>query len=156
VDPRAFAFTEFIVGAVVKIRREQFDAIAAGWSRIRRASYVARLRDEIGTRLPTSAQELERRVDEGCKAAARLGLTVERDVYRFLRLMFVDMDTAGQRPGVQELTWRVLTDSTLDGAKRLDFLEHAVFGASFKGQLSRPVSEPYDVTDNGSLKKPTR
>ena len=114
----------------MKIRRDQFDAIAAGWHRMRRAQYIAKLRDELGSRVPVSNQELETRVNEGCKAAAKLGLTADRDVYRLLRLMFVNV--AWERPGVQELTWRVLLDTTIAGAKRLDFLEHCVLDAPFK------------------------
>jgi hypothetical protein len=124
MDARAAAYTGFAAGVAVKIRDEQLEAIAAAWRRLRRAEYALKLRGELGSQVPVSNQELEKKIEDGWAAASLLGITGDREVYRFLRLMFVK--TKWDRPGLQEVTFRVLTDTTLSANERLDFVERSL------------------------------
>jgi O-methyltransferase involved in polyketide biosynthesis len=113
-----------VIEDAVKIRDEQFDAITAAWRRLRRAEYASKLRGELGGRIPTSNQVLEKKIEDGWTAALRLGIGGDSEIYRFLRLMFVE--TTWDRPGLQEVTYRVLTDTSLSATQRIDFVERTL------------------------------
>jgi len=120
----------------VKIRDEQFEAITTAWRRLRRAEYASKLRGELGGRVPASNQELEKRIEDGWTAALRLGISGDREIYRFLRLMF--LETLWERPGLQEVTYRVLADTSLSATQRLDFVEQALLDQPRAGSQENP------------------
>jgi hypothetical protein len=110
----------------MRIRGEQLDAIAAGFRRSREAIYAARLRVEANIGVDrVSDGALKEHIHSGCIAAAKLGITHDADVYRFLRLAHVNA-SEWRKPGIEEVMVRVLTDVTLSSAKRLDFIEFSL------------------------------
>ncbi|MFO0828488.1 MAG: hypothetical protein U0572_10115 [Phycisphaerales bacterium] len=85
----------------------------------------------IGTRLRREApelvdaisdQELEKQVEEACKAAEVLAFVEPEHVYRFIRLRYLPA-SCWQRPGAEDMLTRVLTDTSVEAGRRLDFIE---------------------------------
>lgn len=113
------------------IRSEQFAAMASEAERSRRAAFIVRLRKEMPDQTATiPQQELEKQVEDGYKAAQALAITDADHVYRFLRLRYLP-SSVWERPAAQEMMVRVLTDTSLDAGRRLQFIETGIVGQRF-------------------------
>jgi hypothetical protein len=105
------------------IRREQFATLAAGWERAWHTAFMVRLRDELPVHVGAiPQQDLQKQVEDGCKAAALLAITDTDHVYRFLRLRYLPA-SVWERTAAQEMMVRVLTDTSIEAGLRLRFVE---------------------------------
>jgi hypothetical protein len=109
---------------MLTIRNDQLNTMAAEWQRSLHAAYMARLRRDLPDRVAgLSEAELRKQVEDGCKAAEALAITEYDHVYRFLRLRYLPA-SVWERPGAQVVLMRVLTDTEVDAATRLRFVEN--------------------------------
>lgn len=93
-----------------------------------RAELVTRLHRRLRSHVTgVTDEELRRHVEDGVVAAEALAIRNPADVYRFLRLRYVPA-SCWARPGAQEVLVRVLTDTTVDAGRRLDFVERLARG----------------------------
>src|SRR5262249_31359396 len=104
------------------------------WEQSRCTAFIARLRNELPAQVGAISQEdLEKEVEVGCKAAEALEINDTDHIYRFLRLRYLPTST-WERPGAQEMMVRVLTDTSVDAGRRLQFVETNI--------VSRPLDHP--------------
>jgi hypothetical protein len=105
------------------VRNEQLAGMTAAWEQSRRAAFIARLCSELPAQLSAKSRaELEKEVEDGCKAAEALAINHNDHIYRFLRLRYLPAST-WERRGAQEMMVRVLTDTSVEAGRRLQFVE---------------------------------
>jgi hypothetical protein len=108
------------------IRKEQLASLTAAWERSRRANFISRIRHEVPIKVEAvSQQDLEKQVDDGCKAAKTLAITDTDHIYRFLLLRYLPA-SVWERPATQEMLVRVLTDTSIEASRRLQFVETSI------------------------------
>lgn len=109
------------------IREDQLRRIGEEMERTTYARLAARLRSECPPGLlPASDEELHAQVKEGSEAAAALNVQQEEDVYRFLRLRYLEADALASET-VRHAFYKIITDRELDATRRLDFVERHIF-----------------------------
>ena len=94
-------------------------SIGKRWSR--HSQLLRRLRKEEPSVLAIPDEELEPQIEDAVKAARVLAIVKPEHVYRFVRLRYREADW--QRPGVEAVLQRVLTDTSIDAELRLAFVE---------------------------------
>lgn len=109
------------------IREEQLRRIGEEMERTTIARFEARLRSECPAELlPASDEELRAQVKEGSEAAAALNIQQGEDVYRFLRLRYLEADALASET-VRDAFYKIISDRELDATRRLDFVERHIF-----------------------------
>lgn len=105
------------------ISREQLGTLTEDWETSRRNHFVARLREDLPEKVQAfPEQELKKQVEDGCKAAHVLEFKETEHIYRFLCLRYLP-PRLWDRPAAQEMMIRVLTDTSMDAERRLQFVE---------------------------------
>lgn len=111
---------------MLTIRKEQFDAFASEREKSLRDELLARLRRDLPEHVGAIPdQELQQQVSDGCQAARVLEIVDAEDLFRFLRLRYLPPQV-WERPGAQEILVRVLTDTSVDAKRRLQFVEQCI------------------------------
>jgi hypothetical protein len=111
---------------MLTISKEQLAALAVKWEESRRAAFVARLRQELPDQVGAlPEQELKKQVEDGCKAVDVLEIKDTEHIYRFLCLRYLP-PYIWERPAAQEMLVRVLTDTSVDADRRLQFVETSI------------------------------
>lgn len=112
---------------MLTIRGEQLRRLQEEAERATLLRFAGRLRAECPVQaLPPSDDELYSQLEEGQRAARVLKVSEEEDVYRFLRLRYLEADALASET-VREAFYKIMSDAELDATRRLDFVERHVF-----------------------------